>query len=156
MRSSRWETYVPQPSHPRSHLTHILACRHIPRPAPSALPKRPHHAVSLDPLDDHCAPLPPTQILFLSGLTLIIGPHKTFYFFARKQKLRGTICFFGGILLVFFKWPFVGIIVETFGFLNLFGYVHPPRALLPSRLRDRHSSLAHSAVHPLRHSYIPN
>ena len=83
----------------------------------------------LDPFDDHCAPLPPTQILFLSGLTLIIGPHKTFYFFARKQKLRGTICFFGGILLVFFKWPFVGIIVETFGFLNLFGYVYPPVAL---------------------------
>ena len=65
------------------------------------------------------------QILFLSGLTLIIGPHKTFYFFARKQKLRGTVCFIGGILLVFFKWPFVGVIVETFGFLNLFGCVLP-------------------------------
>lgn len=62
------------------------------------------------------------QILFISGLTLIIGPHKTFYFFARKQKIRGTICFIGGILLVFLKWPFIGMIVETFGFLNLFGY----------------------------------
>jgi hypothetical protein len=61
--------------------------------------------------------------LFISGLTLIIGPQKTFYFFARKQKLRGTICFLGGILLVFFKWPFIGVVVETFGFLNLFGYV---------------------------------
>lgn len=57
----------------------------------------------------------------MSGLTLIIGPSKTLYFFARKQKMRGTICFFGGILLVFLKWPFVGMIVETFGFLNLFG-----------------------------------
>ena len=63
------------------------------------------------------------QLLFLSGLTLIIGPQKTFYFFARKQKLRGTVCFIGGILLVFLKWPFVGVIIETFGFLNLFGYV---------------------------------
>ncbi|KAF8995435.1 hypothetical protein BDQ17DRAFT_1365573 [Cyathus striatus] len=53
------------------------------------------------------------QILFISGLTLIIGPQKTFYFFARKQKLRGTVCFLGGILLVFFKWPFIGVIVET-------------------------------------------
>jgi hypothetical protein len=61
------------------------------------------------------------QILFISGLTLIIGPTKTFYFFARKNKLRGSICFLGGVLLVFFKWPFVGMIVETFGFLNLFG-----------------------------------
>ncbi|KAG8214003.1 Got1-domain-containing protein, partial [Butyriboletus roseoflavus] len=65
------------------------------------------------------------NILFLSGLTLIIGPHKTFYFFARKQKLRGTICFLGGVLLVFIKYPFIGMIVETFGFLNLFGDFFP-------------------------------
>ncbi|KAF8444702.1 Got1-domain-containing protein [Boletus edulis BED1] len=65
------------------------------------------------------------NMLFLSGLTLIIGPQKTFYFFARKQKLRGTIFFLGGILLVFFKYPFIGMIVETFGFLNLFGDFFP-------------------------------
>ncbi|TDL26208.1 Got1-domain-containing protein [Rickenella mellea] len=65
------------------------------------------------------------NILFVSGLTLIIGPQKTFYFFARKQKLRGTVCFLGGILLVFLKWPFVGMLVETFGFLNLFGDFFP-------------------------------
>jgi hypothetical protein len=29
------------------------------------------------------------QILFVSGLPLIIGPRKTFYFFARRNKLRG-------------------------------------------------------------------
>ena len=68
-------------------------------------------------------------MLFLSGLTLIIGPQKTFYFFARKNKLRGTLCFLGGILLVFLKWPFFGVILETFGFLNLFGCVYPPVAL---------------------------
>ncbi|KAG6862334.1 hypothetical protein C0995_016032 [Termitomyces sp. Mi166 len=62
------------------------------------------------------------NVLFISGVTLIIGPQKTFYFFARKQKIRGTICFLGGVLLVFFKWPFLGVIVETFGFLNLFGW----------------------------------
>ena len=33
------------------------------------------------------------------------------------------MCFLGGILLVFLKWPFIGFIVEIFGFLNLFGYV---------------------------------
>jgi len=65
------------------------------------------------------------QVLFLCGLTLIIGPQKTFYFFARKQKLRGTLCFLGGIALVFLKWPFIGVIVETFGFLNLFGDFFP-------------------------------
>ncbi|KII92125.1 hypothetical protein PLICRDRAFT_154415 [Plicaturopsis crispa FD-325 SS-3] len=65
------------------------------------------------------------NVLFISGLTLIIGPQKTFYFFARKQKIRGTACFLGGILLVFLKWPFIGVIVETFGFLNLFGDFFP-------------------------------
>jgi len=65
------------------------------------------------------------NVLFLSGLTLIIGPTKTFYFFARKQKIRGTLCFFGGILLVFIKWPFFGVIIEMFGFLNLFGDFFP-------------------------------
>ncbi|KIM50156.1 hypothetical protein SCLCIDRAFT_146208, partial [Scleroderma citrinum Foug A] len=41
------------------------------------------------------------------------------------QKLRGTLCFLGGILLVFFKYPFIGMVVETFGFLNLFGDFFP-------------------------------
>ena len=63
------------------------------------------------------------QVLFLGGLFLIIGPQKTFYFFARKNKLRGTVCFLGGILLVFIKWPTIGVLVELFGFLNLFGCV---------------------------------
>ena len=62
-------------------------------------------------------------ISVLSGLALIIGPQKTVSFFARKQKIRGSICFFGGILLIFFKWPFIGMLIETFGFLNLFGCV---------------------------------
>jgi hypothetical protein len=39
--------------------------------------------------------------------------------------LRGTTCFLGGILLVFLKYPFIGMIVETFGFLNLFGDFFP-------------------------------
>ncbi|KAH9971076.1 hypothetical protein BGW80DRAFT_508175 [Lactifluus volemus] len=62
------------------------------------------------------------NILFLGGLFLIIDPQKTFYFFARKNKLRGTACFFGGILLVFLKWQAIGVFVEMFGFLNLSGY----------------------------------
>jgi hypothetical protein len=61
------------------------------------------------------------NVLFTSGITLLIGPQKTFYFFARKQKLRGTICFFVGMILVFAKWTIIGMIVEAIGFLNLFG-----------------------------------
>jgi len=40
------------------------------------------------------------QLLFLSGITLLIGARKTVVFFARPQKWRGTTCFIGGIVLV--------------------------------------------------------
>ncbi|KAH9810395.1 Got1/Sft2-like family-domain-containing protein [Melampsora americana] len=65
------------------------------------------------------------NVLFLSGITLVIGPRKTYYFFARWNKIRGTICFLGGIVLVFVKYPFFGILIEMFGFLNLFGDFFP-------------------------------
>ncbi|CEH19177.1 got1-domain-containing protein [Ceraceosorus bombacis] len=65
------------------------------------------------------------NVLFTAGITLLIGPQKTFYFFARKQKLRGTVCFFVGMLLVFAKWTFFGMLIEIVGFLNLFGDFFP-------------------------------
>ncbi|KAF9929532.1 Golgi Transport [Modicella reniformis] len=65
------------------------------------------------------------NILFLAGLTLVIGTQKTIYFFGRPQKIRGTICFFAGILLVFIKWPKLGVVIEFFGFINLFGDFFP-------------------------------
>lgn len=37
--------------------------------------------------------------------------------------MRGTLCFVFGVLLVFFKWAIVGMIIEVFGILNLFGQV---------------------------------
>ncbi|KAI5450827.1 Golgi Transport [Naganishia albida] len=65
------------------------------------------------------------NILFISGLPLLIGPTKTFYFFSRRQKLRGTVCFFGGVLLVFFKYPIIGVLIEAVGFMGLFGDFFP-------------------------------
>lgn len=65
------------------------------------------------------------QVLFLSGITLVIGAQKTVNFFARRNKIRGTVCFLGGILLVFLKWPFIGVCIELLGFLNLFGDFFP-------------------------------
>jgi hypothetical protein len=61
------------------------------------------------------------QILFLCGLTLIIGIQKTLLFFARRQKLKGTAAFAGGILLILFRWPLIGFIVELYGIFVLFG-----------------------------------
>ena len=65
------------------------------------------------------------QLLFLLGITLLIGFKKTLIFFKRPAKLRGTVCFLGGIALVLVGWPVVGMAVEVFGILNLFGNFFP-------------------------------
>ncbi|KAK4126240.1 Got1-domain-containing protein [Parathielavia appendiculata] len=61
------------------------------------------------------------NILFLIGLTIIIGPQKTALFFARKQKLKGTAAFFAGLALILLRWPLVGFLVELYGIIVLFG-----------------------------------
>ncbi|ESU12477.1 hypothetical protein FGSG_06391 [Fusarium graminearum PH-1] len=61
------------------------------------------------------------NILFLIGLTIIIGPQKTLLFFARKQKAKGTAAFFLGLILIFMKWTFIGFLVEAYGIVVLFG-----------------------------------
>mmetsp|Transcript_9025 Transcript_9025/g.12409 ORF Transcript_9025/g.12409 Transcript_9025/m.12409 type:complete len:142 (-) Transcript_9025:28-453(-) len=60
------------------------------------------------------------NILFLSGIGLVIGVRKTAVFFFQRRKLKGTSCFLGGLFLVLIGWPFIGMCVETFGFINLF------------------------------------
>ena len=61
------------------------------------------------------------QILFLIGLTLIIGTTKTLAFFARRQKWKGTLAFAAGIMLILARWAFIGFLVELYGILVLFG-----------------------------------
>lgn len=87
------------------------------------------------------------NVLFLAGIALLIGPQKTLLFFARPQKVRGTVCFFAGMALVFVRWTVLGMLVELIGFLNLFGYV----ILLTQRLFPCDSQLftASSACGPI-------
>lgn len=61
------------------------------------------------------------NILFLIGLTIIIGPQKTLLFFARKQKAKGTGAFFLGLVLILMKWTFFGFLIEAYGIVVLFG-----------------------------------
>ncbi|KAL6043379.1 golgi transport 1B [Balamuthia mandrillaris] len=65
------------------------------------------------------------NLLFLAGVTLVIGPHKTFLFFFQRRKIVGTICFLGGIMLVILGYTFIGMLIEGFGFANLFGDFMP-------------------------------
>lgn len=60
------------------------------------------------------------QILFISGLAFVIGLERTFRFFFQKHKLKATSFFVGGILIVLFGWPVIGMCVEMYGFFLLF------------------------------------
>ncbi|KAL1854538.1 hypothetical protein Plec18170_004627 [Paecilomyces lecythidis] len=61
------------------------------------------------------------NILFLIGLTLIIGFQKTLAFFSRPHKLKGTVAFAFGILLILLRWPLTGFLIELYGIFILFG-----------------------------------
>lgn len=63
------------------------------------------------------------QILFLSGLAFIIGLRRTAHFFFQRQKLRSSAFFLGGVALVLLRWPRIGMLVETYGFVLLFKWV---------------------------------
>ena len=39
--------------------------------------------------------------------------------------MRGTICFITGIILVLIGWSIIGILIEGFGVINLFGNFFP-------------------------------
>lgn len=61
------------------------------------------------------------NVLFLSGVTLIIGPSRSVRFFFQKKKFRGSAFFFLGMFLVLIGWPIFGVGMECFGFVSLFG-----------------------------------
>jgi Na+/phosphate symporter len=61
------------------------------------------------------------NILFLSGLILVIGFVGTYNFFFQKKKWKGTAIFFVGLILVLMGRSFFGIVFESVGAIMLFG-----------------------------------
>ncbi|CAF0984454.1 unnamed protein product [Adineta steineri] len=61
------------------------------------------------------------NILFLAGLSMIIGFERTFRFFFQRYKIKASLLFFGGITVVLLGWPLIGMIIEFYGFFLLFG-----------------------------------
>ena len=58
-------------------------------------------------------------------MILVIGVEKSTRFFVQSEKLKGSSCFFGGILVVLLGWPIVGMVIEIYGFVALFGGFFP-------------------------------
>ncbi|GAA6225562.1 vesicle transport protein GOT1A [Lates japonicus] len=65
------------------------------------------------------------NILFLTGLTFIIGFKRTAHFFFQRHKFRGSFFFLGGVSLVLCRWPIIGMLVESYGFVLLFRSFFP-------------------------------
>lgn len=60
------------------------------------------------------------NVLFVTGVVLSIGVSRTVRFFTKRERVRGTICLGFGMLLVLFRWPLFGMVLETAGIVNLF------------------------------------
>ncbi|XP_023329767.1 vesicle transport protein GOT1B-like isoform X5 [Eurytemora carolleeae] len=65
------------------------------------------------------------NVLFLSGLACVIGLERTFRFFFQWHKAKGSSAFFGGIFIVLFGYPLIGMLVELYGFVVLFSGFFP-------------------------------
>mmetsp|Transcript_6501 Transcript_6501/g.13016 ORF Transcript_6501/g.13016 Transcript_6501/m.13016 type:complete len:104 (-) Transcript_6501:1213-1524(-) len=65
------------------------------------------------------------NVLFLSGVTLVIGAPRAVRFFFQRKRARGSALFFSGIAMVLVGYAKIGIVIEAFGFVNLFGDFFP-------------------------------
>jgi len=65
------------------------------------------------------------NLLFVAGVPLMIGTGRTVGYFLQPKKARATGCLGCGIFLVFVGHPILGILLEVFGLLNLFGNMFP-------------------------------
>jgi Got1/Sft2-like family len=65
------------------------------------------------------------NLLSIAGVLLTLGPTHTVRYFAQPEKMRATACLALGIMLVLAGSPLLGIVLEVFGVLNLFGNMFP-------------------------------
>ncbi len=59
--------------------------------------------------------------MFIGGVVLVIGIQNTVMFF--WKRFRGAACLLGGMFIVLIGYPIIGMCIEIFGIINLFGYV---------------------------------
>jgi len=80
------------------------------------------------------------NVLFLVGLALLVGVAKFLEFFnpmRKKGKPRGVACFVLGVLLVLWRWPVVGMLLELFGLFEMFASRRRGRGVRHAGARPR-------------------
>jgi hypothetical protein len=66
------------------------------------------------------------NLLFIAGVPITIGPSRTVGYFMQPKKTRATACLAAGVFLVLVAGrPVLGIALEIFGLMNLFGNMFP-------------------------------
>lgn len=65
------------------------------------------------------------NILVLAGIPMAIGLPRTRSFLLSRTRLAGTLTLAAGVALVLLRRPTLGILVQGFGFINLFGDFFP-------------------------------
>lgn len=63
------------------------------------------------------------NLLFVGGVALIMGTQRFSSFFTKRRRASG--CFFFGMVLVLAGWCLLGLLLQGFGALNLFGNFFP-------------------------------
>ena len=74
------------------------------------------------------------NILFVISLPLIVGPNRLISNLFVRERFRALACFSIGFLLVLNGRPFWGLILEIFGFFNLFGNLFPFVLIMAKRM----------------------
>jgi len=60
------------------------------------------------------------NICFVGGLYFLIGAKRTISFFKKKGRMKGSVMFFGGFLLILFISSFLGFVMQLVGLVYVF------------------------------------
>jgi hypothetical protein len=74
------------------------------------------------------------NICIILGIPLLLGPDRVRGFFMKESRIQASLITSLGIILVFWGKPRLGILLEVFGLLNLFGNMFPLLFALAKRM----------------------
>ncbi|KAA8531340.1 hypothetical protein F0562_006049 [Nyssa sinensis] len=65
------------------------------------------------------------NIFCLAGVAFLLGWRPTLQLFTNRSNYKGSVSFLLGLFFIFVRWPIVGIILEIYGCIVLFGGFWP-------------------------------